>query len=316
MMNIMMGYSHVPVLLDEALYHLNLKNGQTIIDATLGLGGHAEAILRKLGGKGKLIGIDRDGEALDSSKERLKSFGDRFIAVKDEFSDIKNILKNLHIEKVDGILFDLGVSSMQIDSPIRGFSLRQDGPLDMRMDKTGDISAEDIVNDSGREELEKIIRDFGEERLFKRIAKGLIIAREKQRIDTTFKLVDAIKRSIPRMNPKFEMDIMTRVFQAIRIKVNNELDRLKRALEDSIDLLNAGGRIVVISYHSLEDRIVKNVFKTASVDCICPPRQPKCTCQHEKKLAIITKKPITASTKEIGENPRSRSAKMRAAERT
>ncbi|MFC1559802.1 16S rRNA (cytosine(1402)-N(4))-methyltransferase RsmH [Candidatus Margulisiibacteriota bacterium] len=308
----MTDHTHIPVLLNEAVSYLNPQKDQIMVDATLGLGGHAEAILKK---GAKVIGIDRDIEAITIAKNRLSKFEDKFTVIKDNFSNIKNALNTLNIRKVDGILLDLGLSSLQIDSPERGFSLRKDGPLDMRMDCSLKISASDIINTFSQEELEQTIKELGEERLYKRIVRGLIKQREEEKIDTTFKLVDAIKASIPRMNPKNETNIITRVFQAIRIKVNNELESLKVTLEDSIDLLNSGGRIVMISYHSLEDRIVKNIFKTGSKDCLCPPRQPKCTCDHRKILAILTKKPVTPGEKELEENPRSRSAKLRAAEK-
>lgn len=308
-------FTHIPVLLNETIELLNLKDNGIVVDCTLGLGGHAKEILKKSGANGKLIGIDRDEEALLIAKENLKDFAGRFTAVKGNFLNIISILNGLNIQKVDGILFDLGLSSMQIDASQRGFSLRADGPLDMRMDRSQKLNATDIINQFSPEDLEKTIRDYGEEKLYKRIVKGIVAQRKIGKIDTTLKLIQAIKRSIPRMNPKFETAVITRVFQAIRVKVNNELDNLRSALKDSIDMLTNGSRIVVISYHSLEDRIVKETFRAESKECLCPPRQLKCTCNHKKKLVIITKKPIVPSNEEIKENPRSRSAKLRAAEK-
>ena len=293
----------------EVIEYLNLKPKSVIIDATLGGGGHAKAILGA-SKTIKLIGIDQDADAVESAREKLKLYGDRVSLIRDNFSNIRSIAGN---QKISGILFDLGLSSYQIDTPDRGFSFQADAPLDMRMDRSTKITAQDLVNDLCREELEKIIRDYGEDRYFKRIASAII---RKRPISTTSQLADTVKFSIPRSTPINTIKSIARVFQALRIAVNDELEKLKKALSDSIDILAPGGRIVVISYHSLEDRIVKETFKREASDCVCPPKQPACTCNHRKTLDIITRKPVSASAKEIAENPRARSAKLRAAERT
>jgi len=304
---IKMNYEHTPVMLKEVIDHLNVRPKGLIVDATLGGGGHAKAIL-EASRTVKLIGIDRDADALKAAKENLKEFGGRISFVQDNFSNIRKIAED---KKIDGILFDLGVSSYQIDASERGFSFQADAPLDMRMDKSAKVTAKDLINDLDREEIERIIKDYGEDRYFKRIAAAII---RKRPINTTAELADIIKRSIPKTSPINATKSIARVFQAFRIAVNNELDSLKKALEDSIGLLAPKGRIIVISYHSLEDRIVKDIFKRESIDCICPPKLPVCVCDHKKKLVIITKKPVTPGEVELQVNPRSRSAKLRAAE--
>jgi len=300
---------HTPVLLKEAIEFLSLKPGGIYVDATLGGGGHSESILKTLNGKGKLTGIDQDEEAINEARLRLSG---RIELVQDNFSNIKNILKG---KKINGILFDLGVSSHQIDSPDRGFSLRVDGPLDMRMDKTLKMSAADIVNSWSIEDIAKIIKEYGEEKFAKKIARSIESARKRKKISTTLELVEIINQSLKPFPPKVKMDGTTRTFQALRITVNDELNKLKKALVDSIDALDKGGRIVVISYHSLEDRIVKTIFRDAEKKCVCPPKVPVCTCAHEQKLKILTKKPVVPAEEEVTKNPRARSAKLRAAER-
>jgi 16S rRNA (cytosine1402-N4)-methyltransferase len=292
----------------EVLQYLSPKQNTIIVDATLGGGGHARAIL-EASKTVKLIGIDRDDEAIAAAKEDLKEFGERITFVKSNFSNIKNIAAG---QKISGILFDLGVSSHQIDTSGRGFSFREDAPLDMRMDKTLPTSAKDLVNSLDQRELERIIMEYGEERFFRRIASAIIKVRP---VNSTLQLADIIKFSIPKSTPQNTTKSIARVFQALRIAVNKELDSLKTALNDSIDLVSPKGRIVVISYHSLEDRIAKETFKRGSIDCLCPPKQMKCTCEHKKKLAIITRKPVIAGDEEVRENPRARSAKLRAAEK-
>jgi 16S rRNA (cytosine1402-N4)-methyltransferase len=304
----MTSFAHVPVLLKESISFLNIKPGGTYIDATLGGGGHAKAML-KASETAKVIGIDRDAEAIEAAKENLKAFGDRVMFIRDDFSGIKRIAEE---RKIDGILFDLGVSSYQIDTPDRGFSFREDAPLDMRMDRSKGRTAEELINTIEPQELERIILEYGEERFFKRIASA--IARNRP-AKGTFWLADIVRHSIPKTSPQFATKSVARVFQAFRIAVNKELDSLRTALLDSIDMLAPRGRIVVISYHSLEDRIVKTTFKRESIECVCPPRQPQCTCDHKKKLAIITKKPVIPCPEEMDDNPRARSAKLRAAER-
>jgi len=306
-----MNYEHTPVMLKEVIDHLNVRPKGLIVDATLGGSGHAKAIL-EASKTVKLIGIDRDADALEAAKENLKAFGNRVEFIHANFSSISSLLAS-RISRLDGILFDLGVSSYQIDASERGFSFQADAPLDMRMDKSAKVTAKDLINDLSREEIERIIKDYGEDRYFKRIAAAII---RKRPINTTTELANIIKYSIPKISPINTTKSIARVFQAFRIAVNRELDSLKKALEDSIDLLAPKGRIVVISYHSLEDRIVKDIFKRESVDCICPPKLPACVCKHRRKLNIITRKPIIPGDAELQANPRSRSAKMRAAEKS
>jgi len=304
---ITMIYKHIPVMPKEVIEYLNIRPKDLIIDASLGGGGHAKAIL-EASRTVKLIGIDQDVDALEAAKENLKEFGDRVSFVRDNFSNIKSIIGD---RKINGILFDLGVSSYQIDTSERGFSFQADAPLDMRMDMSHQTTACDLINSGSREEIGDIIRNYGEDRYFKRIASAIV---KKRPVSTTSELADIIKFSIPKTSPINTTKSIARVFQAFRIAVNRELDSLKKALEDSIGLLAPKGRIVVISYHSLEDRIVKDIFKRESVDCICPPKLPACVCDHRKKLNILTKKPVTPGDAELQENPRSRSAKLRAAE--
>jgi len=307
-------FKHTPVFLKESIDLLSAKEEGIYVDATIGGGGHSLEILKRTRGKIHLIGIDRDERALETSKKRIEEAGYNASFAKGNFADIKEILKGLNIDSVNGILFDLGVSSHQIDSPERGFSLRSDGPLDMRMDASLNISAEDLINDLGKEDLKRIIKEFGEDKFAGKIASAIVKAREEEHINTTFKLKDIIEKARGG-SPKQKLDSVTRAFQALRIEVNQELLSLNKALNDSIEILKKHGRIVVISYHSLEDRIVKDKFNLEARDCTCPPKFPKCVCSHEKKLNILTKKPIVPSAEEVDQNPRSRSAKMRAAER-
>jgi 16S rRNA (cytosine1402-N4)-methyltransferase len=309
-----MTYKHIPVMAKEAVEYLNIRPHALIIDATLGGGGHAKAIL-EASKTVKLIGIDQDADALEAAKENLREFGDRVAFIRDNFSNIRSMIlpagRHGGDRKINGILFDLGVSSYQIDTSERGFSFQADAPLDMRMDRSAKTSANDLINGGSREEIEDIIRDYGEERYYKRVASAIIKYRP---VKGTLELAEIIRRSIPKSSPQNTTKSIARVFQAFRIAVNRELESLKKAIEDSIGLLAPKGRIVVISYHSLEDRIVKELFKRESVDCICPPKLPACVCDHRKKLNIITKKPVTPGDAELQANPRSRSAKMRAAE--
>jgi len=307
-MNPQVSSFHSPVMLKESIEYLNIRTNSLMVDATLGGGGHARAIL-EASKTAKVIGIDRDDEAIAAARENLKEFGGRIAFVKSNFSNIKSIAGG---QKISGILFDLGVSSHQIDSSGRGFSFREDAPLDMRMDRSLRTSAKDLANDLDQRELERIIMEYGEERFFRRIASAIIKSRP---VNSTLQLADIIKFSIPRSTPQNTTKSIARVFQALRIAVNGELESLKTALNESIDLLSPKGRIVVISYHSLEDRIVKEIYKRESIDCLCPPKQMKCTCEHKKKLVIITGKPVIAGADEVRENPRARSAKLRAAEK-
>ena len=307
-----MEYVHKSVLLKETIEHLNINPEGIYVDGTLGGGGHSEEILKRLT-TGKLIAIDRDEEAILAAKERLKDYKN-VIYIKDNFKNIKEILRNLGIEKVDGILLDLGVSSYQLEEVERGFSYMKDAPLDMRMDKTSPFSAYDVVNRYSEKELERVIREYGEEKWASRIAKFIVEERKKGDIKTTSQLVEIIKKAIPASARRMGPHPAKRTFQAIRIEVNEELKDLDKALEDMVEVLRGKGRIAVITFHSLEDRIVKNTFKKLENPCTCPPGLP-CTCGKQPVIKIITKKPILPSKEEVEENPRSRSAKLRVAEK-
>lgn len=311
----MSPYQHTPVLLKEVIKILKPKAGKVFIDCTLGGGGHAEEILKRMDSLGHLVGIDCDAEALEAGAERLAKYRNKVKFVHGNFVNIKNIIKEQGFERVDGIFFDLGVSSYQIDTSERGFSLRVDGPLDMRMDRSKSLTSAHLINNLNIEKLEKIFRDFGEERFSRRIAKSIVREREKNHITRTLQLVNLIKGAVPNLSPKKKLDSVTRIFQSLRIAVNSELDNLKIALRDSINLLKKNGRIAVISYHSLEDRIVKTIFKEEASDCICPPKVPVCVCGHKKRIKILTPKPVTPKALETKSNPRARSAKLRAAEK-
>ncbi|MDF2675817.1 MAG: putative S-adenosylmethionine-dependent methyltransferase involved in cell envelope biosis [Bacillota bacterium] len=308
-----MDYKHKSVLLNESIEGLNIRPDGIYVDATLGGGGHTYEILKKVT-LGKVIGIDQDDYAINRASEKLKEFSN-FIPVKSNFYNIKNVLENLNIEKIDGILFDLGVSSFQLDIPERGFSYNNDMPLDMRMDKNQTTTARHIVNGYEESELVRILRDYGEERWASRIAKFIVEEREKEFIETTGQLVTIIKKAIPKQVRQEGGHPAKRTFQAIRIEVNKELEILENALKDAVDCLSEGGRICVITFHSLEDRIIKNAFVDLNKDCICPPEFPKCMCDHRRKLKIITRKPMTPSSEELEENHRAHSAKLRIGER-
>jgi len=302
---------HTPVLLKESADLLLSGKEGFYVDATAGGGGHSVEILKRIVPSGKLVAFDRDKEAQERLAKKLGSEGleDYCIPVHDNFSSLKTRLALMNITKISGILFDLGVSSRQIDEPSRGFSYMNDGPLDMRMDKRSATTAEQVLNFASEKDLENILRNYGEERMAKRIVNSIVSSRP---LSSTSALCGAVRRAVPK---PMSMAACVRVFQALRIHVNSELESLETALADSLELLEKGARIVVISYHSLEDRIVKQFFRTHSLDCICDTRVPKCTCSHKKALKILTKKPVCASRKEISENPRARSAKLRAAER-
>lgn len=293
---------HRSVLLGEALHFLNLTPGKIIIDATIGGGGHAEEIMKKICPEGMLIGIDRDAESLKIAHERLRTIGCAFKLVNRNFKDLEEIMSDLGIRGADGILFDLGISGIQIESHERGFSIKNTGPLDMRMDRTQGLTAKDLVNSLPEYELSNLIRDFGEERFHRKIAKGIADARKKKDIETTSELAEIILKSVPYKARKAHSRIhpATRTFQALRIKVNDELSSLEEALRKTRFVLRKEGRLSVISFHSLEDRIVKNVFKEISLSGV---------------FRVLTKKPIMAGEKEVSENPRARSAKLRAAEK-
>jgi 16S rRNA (cytosine1402-N4)-methyltransferase len=309
-----MEFSHVSVLLNKTIESLNIKPDGFYVDCTLGGAGHSSEILKRLNSSGRLIGIDQDKDALNAAKGKLKDY-ENVIYVHDNFCNIAFVLDTLHIDKVDGILMDLGVSSYQLDEAERGFSYMQDAPLDMRMNRESGFSAYNIVNDYSESDLYKIIRNYGEENFAKRIAAFIVERRKTKPVETTFELVDIIKAAIPARFRREGPHPAKRTFQAIRIEVNGELRILDKAIEDSVERLKEGGRISIITFHSLEDRIVKNKFKELENSCTCPPDFPVCNCNKISKLKIITKKPLEASEEELEVNPRSRSAKLRVGER-
>lgn len=310
-----MANCHIPVLLSEAIEYLNPISGGIYIDGTLGLGGHSAEILKRSCPDGRVIGIDRDTEATEIAKDRLREFGERVQFVHGNFSEMGRIAEGLGIKEVDGILLDVGVSSFQIDTDLRGFSFMRDAPLDMRMDRTGGLTAADIVNTYPVEELVRIFFEFGEEGYSKRIAKEIVRARETARIGTTRELAQLVERAIPRKDWPREIHPATKTFQALRIAVNDELHSLEKGLNDGIGLLKAGGRFCIISFHSLEDRIVKQTFRRWESSCVCPPTLPVCGCGKVKLAQVLTRKAIKASEDEIKANPRARSAKLRVAEK-
>ena len=309
-----MDFSHKSVLLKETIEGLNVRKGKIYLDGTLGGAGHSYEILKKLDGTGLLIGIDQDEEALKAAREKLSDFKNvEFFNL--NYIDFEKALDELGIDKIDGVLLDIGVSSYQFDNPERGFSYRFDAPLDMRMDKNLKISAKEIVNTYSEGEITQIIKDFGEEKWASRISKFIVEERKNKSIDTTFDLVEIIKNAIPASARRNGPHPAKRTFQALRIEVNKELDVLKNSIDKFVKRLNPGGRIAIITFHSLEDRIVKNSFKYLEKDCICPPTSPICTCDKKREIKIITRKPITASEDELKENNRSHSAKLRIAEK-
>jgi 16S rRNA (cytosine1402-N4)-methyltransferase len=302
---------HKPVLVAEVIASLQCRAGAVYVDGTLGGGGHAFEILRNSAPDGRLIGIDADGDALREAEKRLAPFGDRKILVKGNFADMETILSEMKIEKVEGILLDLGVSSHQLDTAERGFSFTLDAPMDMRMDRDRGPSAYDLVHTLSQEGLEGILRKFGEERMAGRIARAIVARRTLSPIRTTGDLAGIVTGALPRTR----IHPATRTFQAIRIAVNEELAGLQRALADGMGLLKPGGRFSVISFHSLEDRIVKNAFRTAEKGCICPPDLPVCACGRKPTINVITRRPLVPGEAEIRDNPRARSAKLRTAKR-
>lgn len=309
-----MEFKHVSVLLNECLEGLNIKEDGIYVDCTLGGAGHSSEILKRLSNKGTLIGIDQDEDALKAAQNRLKDY-DNVIYVHNNFHNIDSILNELEIPKVDGILMDLGVSSYQLDTGDRGFSYMKDAPLDMRMDRRRDLTAHYVVNNYSEKELEKIIRDYGEENFAKRIAKFIIERREDKEINTTGELTEIIKGAIPAKFRREGPHPAKRTFQAIRIEVNGELEILNRAVEDSVKHLNKGGRIAIITFHSLEDRIIKNKYRDLENPCKCPSDFPICVCGKLPEIKTITRKPIEPSKEEVEVNPRSRSAKLRVGEK-
>ena len=308
-----MEFKHKSVLLQECIDGLNIRKNKVYVDGTLGGAGHSKEIAKKLSNTGMLIGIDRDEEALKVAKERLKEFENvRF--VHDNHDNIKEAIANLNIDKVDGVLLDLGVSSYQIDERTRGFTYIQDGPLDMRMDKSQALTAEDIVNNYKEEELARIIYEYGEEKYSRRIAKNICEYRKEKRITTTGELVSIIEKSIPRIHGD-KGHPAKRTFQAIRIEVNDEIKPLYNTVKDSIEILKSKGRLCIITFHSLEDRSVKQAYSDSEGKCICPPGLPYCACGKKTLGKIITKKPILPNDKEMIQNSRSRSAKLRVFEK-
>lgn len=310
-----MEFNHYSVLLNETISNLNIKEDGIYVDGTLGGAGHASQVCKRLGDKGRFIGIDQDADAIKASSKRLAPYGEIVTIVRNNYSNMKQVLEELGIKKVDGIVLDLGVSSYQLDTAERGFSYREDAPLDMRMDDRKDLTAKDIVNTYSEMELYRIIRDYGEDKFAKNIAKHIVRMRQVAPIETTFQLTEAIKAAIPakiRMNTGHPAK---KTFQAIRIECNKELEVLKNTLKDMIELLNPGGRICVITFHSLEDRIVKNIFRECENPCICPPSFPVCVCGRVSLGKVITRKPILPSEEELEVNSRSKSAKLRVFER-
>lgn len=305
---------HIPVLLNECIEGLNIQPDGIYVDGTVGLGGHSSEIVRHLT-TGRLICIDRDETAIECSRERLKEWKDKITFVHGNFCDVAAILKEMEIPKVNGMLFDLGVSSPQLDEGDRGFSYMTDAPLDMRMDRSDTLSAWLIVNKWPQEKLEYIIKVYGEERYARLIAAAVIRARSEQTINTTGQLVEIIKKAVPAAALREKQHPAKRTFQAIRIAVNDELGAVEKMMEEAPDLLAPGGRLAVISFHSLEDRIVKKGIQSRENGCTCPREAPICTCGFVQTLKSVSRKPITASEQELEENPRSRSAKLRVAER-
>ena len=307
-----MDFHHVSVLLNETLDGLAIKPDGTYVDCTLGGGGHSHAIGERLSTEGMIIGLDQDVAALEAASRRLSDLSCQVKVIQTNFSNLKNALQGAGIHKVDGFVFDLGVSSHQLDTADRGFSYMQDGPLDMRMNQSGALTAETIVNTYSSEDLYRIIWDYGEERWAKRIVQFILVAREEAPITTTFQLVDIIKHAIPAKARQEGPHPAKRTFQALRIEVNQELQILHDAFVDAVSMLQPGGRIAVITFHSLEDRITKQTFKELAQGCTCPPNLPVCVCHHVP-LVKAKNKAIEPSQKEVEENPRSRSAKLRVA---
>ena len=309
-----MEFNHVSVLLNECIEGLNIKENGIYVDGTLGGAGHSSEILKRLSNEGRLIGIDQDTDALKAAKERLKDYSN-VTFVHSNFSNIENVLNNLNIDGVDGILMDLGVSSYQLDEGERGFSYMKDAPLDMRMNRENDFSAYNVVNEYSEEDLYRIIRDYGEEKFAKRIASFIVENRQEKNIETTLELVEIIKNAIPAKARREGPHPAKRTFQAIRIEVNSELSILNKTIEDGVEKLNKGGRMAIITFHSLEDRIVKNKFRDLAVSCRCPKEFPVCVCGEKAKVKIISRKAIEPTKEEVEINPRSRSAKLRVIEK-
>ena len=310
-----MEFKHETVMLDEVIQGLNIKSDGIYVDGTLGGGGHSEEICKKLDKSGLLIGIDRDKDALVASGKRLEKYSCRKIFIQSNYSEIKNVLKGLKLSGVDGAILDLGVSSFQLDNAQRGFSYMRNAPLDMRMNQDDHFTAYDVITGYSEKELSRVIAKYGEERWHSRIAEFIVKERKKEDIKTTEQLVDVIKAAIPAKARREGPHPAKRTFQAIRIEVNEELSRLKKAVGEFCEVLNEGGRFCVISFHSLEDRIVKETFNEKSNPCTCPKEFPICVCGKVAEIKKITRKPMTPSPEEMENNPRSRSSKLRIIER-
>ena len=310
-----MAFKHTSVLLHETVDGLNVRPDGIYVDGTLGGGGHAFEVCTRLGDKGRFIGIDQDAAAIEAAGKRLEGFGEKVTIIRSNYRDMKPQLQNIGVDKVDGIVIDLGVSSYQLDTAERGFSYRADAPLDMRMDQRQKMTARDIVNSYSEAELYRVIRDYGEDRFAKNIAKHIVLEREKAPIETTGQLNEIIRRAIPMKIQKTSGHPSKRTFQAIRIELNHELDVLRDLLDEMIDILNPGGRICIITFHSLEDRIVKSAFRKNENPCTCPSHFPVCVCGKVSKGKVVTRKPILPSEEEMEENSRSKSAKLRIFER-
>ncbi len=310
-----MNFQHTSVLLEETIANLKIKPDGTYVDGTLGGAGHASEVCKRLSATGRFIGIDQDDAAIAAAGERLREFGERVTIIRSNYCNMVSRLQERGILGVDGILLDLGVSSYQLDTAERGFTYREDAPLDMRMDQRAELSAYDVVNGYSEEQLVRILRDYGEERFARNIARNICTARQEEPIRTTGELTEIIKRSIPVKIRATGGHPAKRTFQAIRIEVNQELTVLEESLDGMIDLLNDGGRLCVITFHSLEDRIVKNIFRKNEHPCTCPPDFPVCVCGKKSKGTVITRKPILPGEEEMTVNPRSKSAKLRVFER-
>ena len=310
-----MAFKHKSVLLEETVDGLAIKPDGIYVDGTLGGVGHAFEVCSRLNEQGRFIGIDQDAAAIEAASERLRDFGEKVTIIRSNYCEMKSRLHEIGVDKVDGIVIDLGVSSYQLDTAERGFSYRVDAPLDMRMDQRQQLTAREIVNTYSEADLFRVIRDYGEDKFAKNIAKHIVIERQKAPIETTGQLNEIIRHAIPMKFQKTTGHPSKRTFQAIRIELNRELDVLRESLDDMIEMLNPGGRICIITFHSLEDRIVKSAFRKNENPCICPSHFPVCVCGNVSKGKVITRKPILPSDEEMEENPRSKSAKLRIFER-